>query len=114
MTLDEFVEKWSPIKEPHLVELFRNDLLSINEPFEMLPTKRVAIEVLTSITGAELAVEVGEDEGTIRFGAKGDPANAFELYFKPSIGHTNEDWFDLLRILVENSMAKMTKKKNDE
>ena len=111
MTISQFINKWSPIEEPHLVDVFTRDLLSV---FDMqgscLPYKRTAIDVLSNIPGAELIIDVDPShleypQGRISFGKQGESlVTGTIVYYSLAVGQEEADWRYLLECLAKQSL----------
>lgn len=111
MTATEFIKKWSPIEEPNLVTVFKDDFWSVLSDLKSEPFKSTAIEVLSDIKGAELIIDTNEHEhpeypsGRIRFGKQGESLETGIVFMYPLYcGHVEADWLHLLKEIAKQTL----------
>lgn len=107
MTIQEFIDKWSPIDEPRLRQIFLQDFWQIIDKLGEDRFRQVAIEVLSSIKESELKMYDQSDpwNGVIAWGKRGEVDQLeFIVYYPPEIGQQGSDWFYLLQSIAYKAL----------
>lgn len=111
MTINQFIDKWAPIEEPHLHlrTLFVQDFWSIIDKLGEDRFRQVAIEVLGGLHNTELnIVDVDKDSAEIQWGEKGKAAReGYIVRYSKAYGQHGNDWLFLLQCIATSSLRKL-------
>jgi hypothetical protein len=103
VTIKNFIDKWSPINEPDLQQIFLQDFWSVIDKLGDDRFRQVAIEVLSDIDGAKLEIYTQENpelNGVISWSHN---QTVFKTYYSVAVGQQSIDWFYLLREIAKHS-----------
>jgi hypothetical protein len=112
MTIKEFTDKWAPIEEPHLKDVFTSDFFSVLENLVDHPYRSTAIEVLSDIEGAELILDTDDNidcpSGRISFGPKGESIEkGTTIAYSLAYGQAEADWLLLMKCIAGQALKTM-------